>query len=209
MVRDSNHERGHSVITAIEDLYNHWILGPAEEYAGQYKFGAPGNYIRPNQNWRSDLQDIYAEDGGNLSYVYMYAEPKNYELWRQHYDTTIPGFRNQLSDDVKPFYIERGENNSWLEQISNAMQYVSLKNLPSGAHFEFGKILKIYEFLTNTSEQHCKELVRKVAIFGGLYAEEKTVAAELFLIHHYGVYQLKNQSNGDMTCRGVELVPNG
>jgi hypothetical protein len=110
------------------------------------------------------------------------------------------------SDKVKPFYIGRGVGSRWLEHIKEAMQHVSIQNVPSGAHFEYGKILKIYEHLINISEHACQELVRKIAIFNGQYAKEKCVAAEQFLINVYGVYQLKNLTRGDMICGDTEFI---
>lgn len=215
MVRDIDENRGLAVITSIQDLYNIWIIGPAAEYDSQFRCASSGNFIRPHLNWRSDLQDILIEgqDGSSLPennanqfYIYAYASPINYKEWLTNRDPLSLGHHTPTSTQVKPFYIGRGIGGRWLEHIKEAMQHVSIQNVPPGAHFEYGKILKIYEYLIKASEHFCQELIRKIAIFSGQYAKEKSVAAELFLINMYGVYQLKNLTRGEMRCENTEFI---
>ncbi|WP_215315558.1 hypothetical protein [Polynucleobacter sp. MWH-UH2A] len=215
MVRDESPERGLAVIKAIEDLHNIWIVGSDAEYDIQYTMGSIGNYIRPHLNWRSDLQEPLLEDeNGTLvnadsvdhSYVYSYAAPVNYSEWLGNCDPMSHGYHTPKSSEFKSFYIGCGTGARWLAHIPEAMQHVSLQNVPPGSHIEYGKILKIYEHLTKTAEHACQELVRKVAIFTGAYAKEKSFAAEHFLINYYGIYQLKNLTSGNMSCEGMQFI---
>lgn len=215
MVRDENPERGMAVMRAIEDLHNIWIVGSDSQYELQYTMGSKGSYIRPHLNWRSDLQEPMLEDENatlvntdsvDHSYVYSYAAPVNYSEWLSNCDPMSHGYHTPNSSEVKPFYIGCGTGTRWLAHIPEAMQHISLQNVPSGSHIEYGKILKIYEHLTKTAEHACQELVRKIAIFTGAYAKQKSFAAEHFLINHYGIYQLKNLTNGNMSCEGTQFI---
>lgn len=208
MVRDIDENRALEIIKSVQELHNIWLMGPAAEYDSQFKSISPGNFIRPHLNWRSDLQDSSSlpEDSTNQYYVYAYASPINYAEWLSNCNPLSHAHHTPTSDKVKPFYIGRGVGDRWLEHIKEAMQHVSVQNVPSGAHFEYGKILKIYEHLMKISGHACQELVRKIAIFSGEYAREKSLAAEHFLINAYGVYQLKNLTRGDMICGDTEFI---
>lgn len=207
VVRDESRERALAIITAIKEVHNIWLTGPAQEHESQYVCGSAGNYIRPHNNWRSDLQDIYLDNDANLSYVYSYASPLNYDEWLDKYcDSALYGHEVPKAEEVRPFYIGMGQGGRWLDHISIAMPYISLKNIPKGSDLEYGKVLKIYEHLLKRANLVSQELVRKIAIFVGEYAQEKAFAVEHFLINFYGIYSLTNLTNGNMTIGSAEFI---
>lgn len=206
MVRDADANCALAVATAVKEVHDIWLNGPDGQYQNHYTFGSPGNYIRPNKNWNANLPDILTSDEHTEQYyIYSYAAPNNYPEWLHTRNSEgLLGFPSTTG--VTPFYIGRGIGERWLAHIAEAMNHVSVENIPSGAHFEYGKILKICEHMIQTAHESCKELVRKIAIFTGEYAQEKYVAAELFLINSVGIYQLKNLTRGDMTAGKTEFI---
>ena len=206
MVRDPDRERALAVITAIKEVHNVWLMGDSQEYESSYTTGSLGNYIRPHNNWRQDLFEGHAEEGATR-YVYVYAAPTNYAQWLSAYhDPMVPNYHPPKANEVKPFYVGKGVGNRWLFHIREMMPYISLQNIALGVNREYGKTQKIYEHLIRVAESACQDLVRKVAIFSGQYAEEKSFAVENFLINTYGIYQLKNLNRGDTNSGVTEFI---
>lgn len=167
-VRSAQPERSEAIAGAVSDVFNLWCI-----QGGQHALRSQAG-VSHIREFHDDQPSFGHYTGRGAHYVYAYAHSQAESGWH----------RNHV------FYVGMGRNGRYLQHLTPPAI--------AGA-YKSRKVQRIQLALGHPPWNACAaRVVRHLAAFVGLHAEERAAAVERFLItYHFGVYRLTNRTGGN------------